>query len=99
MTRLSGGIQGSPGWLTGRSCRRVVSDHGSSSRPRPSIQILPQPPVGQEQATAPGVALAGGLGLPDPVEAEMAEILAKLAPSRQHLHRLEEADRDRPYRP
>jgi hypothetical protein len=61
-----------------------------------SVQVVLQPPVGQEQAAAPGVALAAGLGILNPVETEMAKVLAEFAPSGQHFRRLEEADRDRP---
>src|SRR5260370_26862113 len=56
------------------------------------------PPLREEGAPAPGIALAGWLGADDPVHPEVPEVLPRLAPGGDHAQPVEESEGERPDR-
>ena len=76
-----------------------MAGHGDSFRQQRSeqvLEILLKPPFGQEKPAAARVAIGVDPERRDTVEAEMPEVLPRLAPGGQDLGLPEESDRDRP---
>src|SRR5579883_3169378 len=76
----------------------MLTDPVSSNSPVLALfrKLLPLSPLLKHQPTAARVPLGADRGRDDPVGAEMAVVLAHLAPRRDHPHSLEISDGERP---
>src|SRR5260370_8819393 len=101
MTRLGSGMARSPGWRPGfRSLHQcqILSAVRSRQQSGGTVDALADAPFRQQYPTALAIALARHFGGGNPVQAEVAEILPRLAPCGPYPARFEETQRHRPTR-